>query len=846
MTTNVLPEQERLRLERVASVLKSSTTLSAYLDKQTQLAATFAGVPVGLTTLLDADQSVVIGKAGWEINSLPLASTLSAGVVQEGVPKVITDMTGSLDLIAHPLVSAGPKIRFYAGFPLRTRDGLVVGALELFDRTTKQLHPLQLSSLEAIAESIARVLDFDEEISRLDRELANAEGIRERLEESEARFRDIFQNATDMIMSISADGRILHANDAWYRALEFAEGEISQLRIHEIVHRESREDFDESFHLVMSEGRTEIVEADFVSSSGNRITVEGSLVPKIMDGRSVLARVIFHDITDRKRFELELAKARDAALESARLKSQFLTNVSHEIRTPMNGIVGMLELLLGTDLHEEQREFAQTALSSADALLAIINNILQVSKLEAGRLSLSKVDFDLYRLVERIVEVMKVAAQEKEIPVTLEWDPEIPKVLRGDPGRVRQVVTNLMSNAVKFTDAGTIRLRAIKDRETNTHHLVRFEVIDTGIGVKESAKPRLFEAFTQADGSMTRRHSGVGLGLSTARQLVELMGGILGYETAEGSGSTFWFNLPFEKGTEVSASDAATLAFTSMRVLLIDQSETHRRIVNHYLANGWQMRPSWASAGAEALAMLRAAVHENDPYRIALVDLHMQGMDGMTLARAIKTDERISATQVVLMTALGVQLDDELLRTVGVSGYLPKPVEKSELHDLLAAALARETHPMIPSQLGDLGPRPAPSRAASPVRKETRAKVKILVAEDNLLNQKVTLSQLKNLGLTADAVTNGREVLDACSNTSYALILMDCQMPGMDGYEATMEIRRREGGDRKVKIIAMTAHALEGDREKCLAAGMDDYLSKPTRQEDLAQMFSKWFGNADS
>lgn len=838
----ILPSSSTAK-QRVQTLVQIAATESALLNRQAQLAAAIAGTPVCLVTLAESERAVVIGRSGWEIQQLPRTSSFVFPMIERGEAIVIRDAGADLEFLAHPLVTAGPRVKFVAVFPIRMQDGSIAGGIEVLDRNAKELHPVQRQSLENVAETVAFILSTREETTHLERELANAEEYRERLEESESRFREVFQNATDMIMSIAADGRILHANEAWYRALEYAEGEISQLKIHEIVHRDSREDFDESFYRVMQEGKTERVEAEFVSTSGNRITVEGSLVPKLMNGRPMLARVIFRDITERKRFELELSKARDAALESARLKAQFLTNVSHEIRTPMNGIVGMMELLLGTRLEQEQREFAQTALSSADSLLAIINNILRVSTLEAGRLSLAKVDFDLYRVASRIVDVMKVAAQEKKVEVSLEWDSDIATVLRGDPGALRQVVTNLMTNAVKFTDTGFVKLRVKRDRETATHDLIRIEVSDSGIGIPEDSRARLFEAFSQVDGSLTRRHSGVGLGLATAKQLVALMGGVIGVESSPGKGSTFWFNVPFEKSLQTSDSDPR-VAFASMRILLVDQSDTHRRIVNHYLTNHWQMRTSWASSGPEALAMLRAAAKEGDPFRVALCDLHMPGMDGVTLAKTMQGDELIRDTATLLMTALGVQLDNELLRVSGVGGYLPKPVEQSELHDLIGTAIARDIHAMDPAALGKAGPMPAPAKPAAVLPRQVREKLKILVAEDNLLNQKVTLSQLRNLGFSAEAVTNGREVLDAFSQKSYSLILMDCQMPEMDGYEATMELRRREHSGDRTTIIAMTAHALDGDREKCLAAGMDDYLSKPTRQEDLEQMLTRWFGSA--
>ncbi len=676
------------------------------------------------------------------------------------------------------------------------------------------------------------------------------------LRESENRFRQVAENVGDFIWEMDAKGLYRYTSPSVERILGYTPDElVGKKHFYDLLTPEVREELKASAFNVFAEKQPfRAFPNPNLSKEGKVVHLETSGVP-VLDaaGNLVGYRGADTDVTERKKAEEELrkyqshledmVKERTVELEMAmkqadaanRAKSEFLANMSHEIRTPMNGVIGMIGLLLETELDPKQRQYAEIVQNSGESLLSLINDILDFSKIEARKLELESMDFDLRTSLEDIAEMMAVKAQQRGLEMVCLIGPEVPSWLRGDPGRLRQVIINLGSNAVKFTERGGVTIRAGLVEEDDRRATLRFSVTDTGIGIPENKRAILFSPFTQVDSSTTRKYGGTGLGLAISRQLVEMMGGQIGVESKEGEGSTFWFTAVFEKQAAEQGPHLLT-DLKGVKALVVDDHDTNRLLVTAMLKS-WGCRFREAADGKAALSMLAEAVRKGDPFQVALVDNLMPGMDGAELGRRVKGDEEIRETRLIMMTSLSQRGDAVRLEKIGFSGYLTKPLQASQLRECLALVMGRES----PREEKEIG-RSLVTRHT--VSESLKRRVRILLVEDNTTNRIVCLEILGKLGYRAEAVPSGQGAIEAMRKLSYDLVLMDCQMPEMDGFEATRLIRSGESGvlNPAVPIIALTAHAMKGDRERCLVAGMNDYLAKPIQPEELAGALERWLG----
>jgi len=651
---------------------------------------------------------------------------------------------------------------------------------------------------------------------------------------SERQMRQILETAHDAFVAIDGGGVITDWNPQAETMFGWSAAEAVGRLLAEVIVPESQRAAHRRGLARFAPGRESqivgrLVELSAVHRDGREFPIELT-ISTVVTERGHAFTAFLRDITERRRAEEELRQARDRALEASRMKSIFVANVSHEIRTPMNGVIGMSELLLDTDLEDDQREFAEMISSSGEALLEVIDDILDFSKIEAGKLELDPTDFNLCDAVEQACGLQARRAQQGGLELVVAIDPDLPTRLRGDVARLRQVISNFVSNAIKFTAKGEVVIRATPAAARPGADFVRVEVSDTGIGIERAALDQLFKPFSQADGSTTRKYGGTGLGLAISRQLIELMGGTVGAESRPGEGSSFWFEIPLDRPAVPERPHAQTRepVLARLRVLVVDDNATSRRTLEQQLGSRG-MTCTVAENAAAAMELLDSAVAAGLPYELALIDRNMPGVDGYGLARAIRAQSTLSDTRLVLLSSAGGRPEavDSLFDWVPT-----KPVRQSRLHEELQSLIVGEDPAAQRLQ--------KPSTPDAGVDRVDVRLLEVLVVEDTPVNQAVAVRMLERCGFHARVAANGREAFEALTERSYAAVLMDCQMPELDGYQTTREIRRGERDGRRIPVIAMTASSMQGERERCLAAGMDDYLTKPMRNQTLKDMLNRW------
>jgi PAS domain S-box-containing protein len=642
---------------------------------------------------------------------------------------------------------------------------------------------------------------------------------------SEQRYRLLFDHNLAAVFLTSLEGILLDCNEAFVRlgGGSSREAIVGRTAVDYYLQPQERQALLEDLH---QQGKVIGREMCFRRIDGRSVwgLVNAALIVTDADSRAAAIQGTIIDITDRKRTEEELIRAKEAAEAANRAKSDFLANISHEIRTPMNGIIGMTELALDTELTDEQREYLRAVQQSSDAMMTVINDILDFSKIEAKMLDLEKIEFSLEDCVGEALKAIASRAYQKGLEISSDLHPELPNAILGDPGRLRQILLNLVGNAIKFTDRGEVVVHVSADARRENAVTLHFRVVDTGIGIPQDKRQVIFEAFRQADNSSTRRYGGTGLGLSICSQLVKLMGGKLWVVSEEGRGSTFHFTADFElpETPHLKAAPAPPEALHGLRVLVVDDNQTNLRLLEETVKR-WGAIPSPVASGQAALDAIASAEAAGKPFSMILLDHQMPGMDGFEVAERIRQQPRLISTTIMLLSSGGRRGDASRCHRLGIAAYLFKPFKQSELLDAILIALG--------STPAKTSPAPLITRHAL---RERRPPLSVMVVEDNPVNQWLAVRLLERRGHKVVVAANGREALATLEEQYPDVVLMDVQMPELDGFQATAAIREKEKATGKhLRIIAMTAHAMEGDRDRCRAAGMDGYVSKPVHAEEM-------------
>jgi PAS domain S-box-containing protein len=638
--------------------------------------------------------------------------------------------------------------------------------------------------------------------------------------------------AANMVMITDNEGVIEYVNQSFCRVTGYAKEEVIGKKPN--ILNSGRHNKEFYHHLWKGLRHKEIIDTQIVNrrKDGTLYDEEITITPLIDEksGKITHFIAIKRDITERIKQEKELKDAIEKALEASRLKSEFLSTMSHEIRTPMNGIIGMTDIVLDTTLTYEQQEYMAILKESSLALLVIINDILDFSKIEAGKLEIDPIAMDVLDTVESSADLFAAKAREKNIALMTFVDPQIIQIVEGDKVRIRQILTNLIGNALKFTSYGEVSVKATLENKSDDGYSVKFEISDTGIGMSKEVVSKLFQSFSQADSSTTREYGGTGLGLAISKKLCNLMGGEIGVESEVAKGSTFWFTLPLplSKATHIQQPVVQTTKLSGVKVLIVDDSRSAREVVKAYLRS-WGATTVCAFDAMDAFGKLQQAYDEREPFDVAIIDLAMPGIDGFELASQIFGLPHISHTKCILFTAFDQRGIGQKALDLGFSAYLTKPIRHSSLlKAVIECCVTQESENNGPKKEKNL--------------KYNGPKRNILLVEDNEINQRVAKSILEKMGYDIAVANNGQDALDIVSKNSFGIILMDCQMPIMDGFEATMKLRQLDGDAAMTPIIAMTANAFDGEREHCLAVGMDDYLSKPVDFDLFRQKLEYWYG----